>query len=82
MKIKMKSRYSGPAGNHAPGEIFDVDPKEAKELISGGFAETVNVPPARPIEKAVQKNKGKETAVDPVQKEKTTEKTEQKAKSE
>lgn len=44
MKIKMITLAAGPEGIKQPGGIYDVDPKEGKALVDGGYAEAVNEP--------------------------------------
>ncbi len=38
MKIKLLSRMAGPGGNYSPGLSLEMDAKQAKELIAGGYA--------------------------------------------
>lgn len=40
-KVKMRSLMAGPDGTRLPGKIYPVSPEEAKELIDGGYAESV-----------------------------------------
>lgn len=35
---------AGPEGVKQPGKIYDVDPKEGKALVDGGYAEAVDEP--------------------------------------
>jgi hypothetical protein len=39
MRIKMRTLASGPEGHIHPGTILELNEKEAKELIAGGYAE-------------------------------------------
>lgn len=39
MKIKMKTNIAGPGFTAFPGEVVDVDEKQAEALIKAGFAE-------------------------------------------
>ena len=39
MKVRMRTAYAGPNGNHAIGALVDFDKKEARALIAGGYAE-------------------------------------------
>jgi len=41
MKVKMLTRYAGPSGTCQPGKIINLPEKEAKSLISGGYALSV-----------------------------------------
>ena len=41
MKVKMKSLSIGPGGRRLPGEIYEVEDKEAREMIDKGYAEEV-----------------------------------------
>lgn len=41
MRVKLKTRYAGPAGNFGPGDVIDLDQAIAGALIMGGFAEAV-----------------------------------------
>lgn len=38
MKIEMKTIYAGPKGNYKAGQVVDMDPEEARDLIDGGYA--------------------------------------------
>ena len=42
MQIKMLTRYAGPSGTCKPGEVITLSEKEAKSLISGGYALSVS----------------------------------------
>lgn len=37
-KIVMKTIYAGPRGSYKPDQVVDMDSKEAKDLIDGGYA--------------------------------------------
>ena len=41
MRVKLKQRYARPLGNFAPGSEADLPSKEAKGLIDGGYAVTL-----------------------------------------
>lgn len=45
MEIKMKTLSAGPSGVRNPGSIHNIDAKEAKDLIAGGYAEATRVIP-------------------------------------
>lgn len=51
--VKMKANSAGPAGNRAAGSVYPVTPEEGAELVAGGFAEWVDRPQPRQIERAV-----------------------------
>jgi len=38
MQVKMLTRYSSPRGTCQPGKIINLPEKEAKSLLSGGYA--------------------------------------------
>lgn len=40
-KVKMKTLDAGPNGVRIPGQVVDVDAKEAQALVDGGYAEYV-----------------------------------------
>lgn len=42
MKIKMLTLQAGPNGVRNPGEVHDVSPAEAEELLAGGYAVKVD----------------------------------------
>ena len=44
MQIKMLTRSAGPNGNRTIGQVLDVGDAEGRELIAGGYAESVSVP--------------------------------------
>lgn len=48
MKIKMKSRYAGPSGCHQPGDVVDMEDRQAKNLVQAGFAEAIDPVPSTP----------------------------------
>jgi hypothetical protein len=41
MKVKMITLDAGPEGVKQPGQIYNVDDKEGKDLLDGGYAEKV-----------------------------------------
>jgi hypothetical protein len=41
MKVRMKSLMCGPEGTFHRDKVYDFSPEEAKQLLSGGFAEKV-----------------------------------------
>lgn len=43
MKIRMKTLASGVNFSAIPGQEIDVDPQRGKELIAGGYAESIEV---------------------------------------
>lgn len=47
MKVKMFTLYCGEHGIIRPGEVFDCGAEEAKQLIEGGFAEEIELNPAK-----------------------------------
>jgi hypothetical protein len=57
MKIKMLTLQAGPTGVREVGSVHDVDDKEAKALIAGGYA----IPVEKVVEKAVAKRGEKAT---------------------
>jgi hypothetical protein len=52
MKVKMKSLMCGPTGNFYRDKEYDFPADEAKQLISGGFAEKVKQQAKTEIESA------------------------------
>lgn len=44
LKIKMRTLAAGPTGAMQPGKVYDVDAKEAKQLVDGLYAEYVDAP--------------------------------------
>ena len=44
MKVRMKTFSANPSGVAAPGQVVPVTPDRARELVSGGYAEYVEVP--------------------------------------
>lgn len=44
MKIKYKTRAAGPDGIRIPGDIADLPEAQAKRLVAGGYAQTVDPP--------------------------------------
>lgn len=53
IKIKMKTSSAGPAGSRPSGWVGDVEDKEARALLIGGFAEKVETRQSEPV-KAVK----------------------------
>jgi hypothetical protein len=47
-KIRMKTLAIGPNVKREVGKVYNVSPKEAKDLIDGGFAEAANDAPTAP----------------------------------
>lgn len=62
MLVKMKTLSAGPNGPVQPGQQVDVPPKEAKELIAGGYAEAVGGAADKPA--AVKKAADEKPAAD------------------
>lgn len=46
-RVKMITRYSGPAGNCEPNGEIEVAPKDAEQLVAGGYATYVGAEPAK-----------------------------------
>jgi len=70
MWIQLKTIYAGPKGNYSAGQVIDMNSKEAKDLIDGGYAIQCEAPKkvaeAEADEKAVAdkeaaKKRGKQT---------------------
>lgn len=61
MKVKMITLDAGPNGVKEPGKTYNVDAKEAKELIDGGYAEAISVTKEEPREESREEPKGKQT---------------------
>lgn len=57
MVVKLKTRMSGPGGQNPPGSIINVDEKQAKALIDGGYAESLETEPAEKVEPKKTKKK-------------------------
>ena len=51
MKVKLRTNMAGPTVSGSAGDVVDVPPKQAKELLDGGFAEKV---PGEPEPKEVE----------------------------
>lgn len=51
MKIRMLTLSAGPNGVRMAGQVIDVDQKEAKALIEGGYAEAIDEPKQEDEEK-------------------------------
>jgi hypothetical protein len=50
MRIKMRTLDVGPKHIRRPGEVHEVDAKEGKALIDGGFAEPSKAPLASDVQ--------------------------------
>lgn len=61
MKVRMRTAYAGPHGNHPIGSLPDFPKAEARALIAGGYAEDVEEEAKRQarVEKAAKKSAGK-----------------------
>lgn len=44
MRVRLKSVYAGPAGCFQPGSEHDFPEQEAKQLVAGGYAESLEQP--------------------------------------
>lgn len=44
LKIKMRTLAAGPTGAMEPGKVYNVDEKEAKQLVDGLYAKYVDAP--------------------------------------
>lgn len=57
MRVRLLTRYAGPAGCHQAGDVIDVSAVDASALIDGGYAvriaEPVPVTPVAVVERAV-----------------------------
>ena len=42
MKIRLKTILAGPTMTGQPGDVLELDEKEAKPLLKGGYAEEVD----------------------------------------
>jgi len=63
LRIQVQNLMAGPNGVFYPGNIIDVDEKEAKQLIDGGYATKAPDKPASPQpaeEEADQADAGQE----------------------
>ena len=66
-KVRLNTTMAGPAGVFPAGSVLDVDDKEAKLLVDGGFAvllgeETENVGDASDNKRASNARRGKKTS--------------------
>jgi len=65
MQVRMVTLAAGPEGIYRPGQVVDVEPERARELVAGGFAVLVDppgpVPGAQSVETATRE--GREKAV-------------------
>lgn len=66
MKVKFKTRSSGPEGTIYPGQVVDVPESEARMLAEGGYAVLLEQPrtaeaeqPAEETEQAAEKTESK-----------------------
>ena len=66
MKVKFKTRSSGPEGTIYPGQVVDVPESEARMLADGGYAVLLEQPrtaeaeqPAEETEQAAEKTEPK-----------------------
>lgn len=74
MKVKFKTRSSGPEGTIYPGQVVDVPESEARMLAEGGYAVLLEQPRTAEAEQAAE-----ETEQMPEETEQPAEKAEQKA---
>ena len=74
MKVKFKTRSSGPEGTIYPGQVVDVPESEARMLAEGGYAVLLEQPRAAEAEQTAE-----ETEQMPEETEQPAEKAEQKA---
>lgn len=51
MKVKLISMYAGPEGCFQPGAEIEVEKKEGKALVSGGYAVSLEVEEEKPTKK-------------------------------
>lgn len=72
MKVKFKTRSSGPEGTIYPGQIVDVPESEARMLAEGGYAVLLEQPRTAEAEQAAE-----ETEQMPEETEQPAEKAEQ-----
>lgn len=56
MLVRMKTLSAGPNGPVQPGQCVELPPKEAKELIAGGYAEAAAEKPAAVVKKEASEN--------------------------
>ena len=71
MKVKFKTRSSGPEGTIYPGQVVDVPESEARMLAEGGYAVLLEQPRTAEAEQTAE-----ETEPMPAEVEQTAEKTE------
>ena len=74
MKVKFKTRSSGPEGTIYPGQVVDVPESEARMLAEGGYAVLLEQPRTAEAEQTAE-----ETEQMPEETELPAEKAEQKA---
>ena len=74
MKVKFKTRSSGPEGTIYPGQVVDVPESEARMLAEGGYAVLLEQPRTAEAEQPAE-----ETEQMPEETEQPAEKAEQKA---
>lgn len=74
MKVKFKTRSSGPEGTIYPGQVVDVPESEARMLAEGGYAVLLEEPRTAEAEQTAE-----ETEQMPEETEQPAEKAEQKA---
>ena len=74
MKVKFKTRSSGPEGTIYPGQVVDVPESEARMLAEGGYAVLLEQPRTAEAEQPAE-----ETEQMPEETERPAEKAEQKA---
>ena len=74
MKVKFKTRSSGPEGTIYPGQVVDVPESEARMLAEGGYAVLLEQPRTAEAEQTAE-----ETEQMPEETEQPAEKADQKA---
>lgn len=74
MKVKFKTRSSGPEGTIYPGQVVDMPESEARMLAEGGYAVLLEQPRTAEAEQTAE-----ETEQMPEETEQPAEKAEQKA---
>ena len=74
MKVKFKTRSSGPEGTIYPGQVVDVPESEARMLAEGGYAVLLEQPRTAEAEQPAE-----ETEQMPEETEQPAEKADQKA---
>ena len=72
MKVKFKTRSSGPEGTSYPGQVVDVPESEARMLAEGGYAVLLEQPRTAEAEQPAE-----ETEQMPAEMEQSTEEAEQ-----